>query len=90
MPKNTFYLVVEYLDEENKFNKTHCDVNKYSTLVEISNKYNVPVKTISKLITGEKKGIRGQSSIFVKNKDIFKISKHNLKNYDSYIQQLCM
>ena len=86
--KSTIYLVIEYKDFEQKKIKEHCKFDKYGSLKNISDKYDICEKTLSKIITGETKGEKGRSSEFLKNHDIVKVYTKRIKDYNKYIRNM--
>lgn len=88
MSKSTIYLVIKYQDSDYKIEKEHYAVEKYKNIEAISKKYNIDIKTISKLITGEVKGEKGVSSKFAKYHDVIKVYTKRIKDYSLYIREI--
>lgn len=86
--KSTIYLVVKYRDCEQKKVKEHYKFEKYDNLKNISGKYDICEKTLSKIITGETRGEKGRSSEFLKNHDIVKVYIKRIKDYSKYIRNM--
>lgn len=90
MTKSTVYLLVEYDTPEDKFTHENYTFKHFNSLTDISDKCDIAIKTLSKIIVGETKGEKGRSSEFLKTRDIIKVYLKRINDYSDFVQNMAI